>query len=68
MTWLDTGTAESLMEAGEFVKVIQNRQGLVISCPEEISWRNGWISFDELILLAREYGDSEYKHYLSNLT
>ena len=68
MTWLDTGTAESLMEAGEFVKVIQNRQGLVISCPEEISWRNGWISFDELILLAREYGDSEYKQYLSNLT
>ena len=56
------------MEAGEFVKVIQNRQGLVISCLEEISWRNGWISFDELILLAREYGDSEYKHYLENLT
>ena len=67
MTWLDTGTAASLMEAGEFVKVMQNRQGLVISCPEEISWRNGWIELEQLIKLAKAYGNSDYKDYILNL-
>ena len=67
MTWLDTGTATSLMEAGEFVKVMQNRQGLVISCPEEISWRNGWIELEQLIKLVKAYGNSDYKDYILNL-
>jgi glucose-1-phosphate thymidylyltransferase len=67
MTWLDTGTPETLMEASEFVKVIQNRQGLVISCPEEIAWRNGWIESDDLINLANDYGNSYYKNYLISL-
>lgn len=67
MTWLDAGTPETLMEASEFVKVIQNRQGLVISCPEEIAWRNGWIESDDLINLANNYGNSYYKNYLISL-
>ena len=67
MTWLDTGTPESLMEAGEFVKVIQKRQGLIISCPEEIAWRNGWIDSEKLIILADSYVNSYYKNYLLSL-
>ena len=66
-TWLDTGTPESLMEAGEFIKVIQKRQGFVVSCPEEISWRNGWISSSQLLKLAQNYGQSYYKDYLKSL-
>lgn len=67
MTWLDTGTPETLMEASEFVKVIQKRQGLVISCPEEIAWRSGWIKSNDLLNLAKGYGNSEYKNYLISL-
>lgn len=68
MTWLDTGTADSLMEAGEFVKVIQKRQGLIIACPEEISWRNGWLNKEKLISIASSYKNSEYKDYLIEIT
>ena len=67
ITWLDTGTPDSLMEAGEFVKVIQNRQGLVVSSPEEISWRNGWINDDDLIKLSENYGSSDYGSHLKSL-
>ena len=67
MTWLDTGTADSLMDAAEFVKVIQKRQGFIISCPEEISWRNGWISSGKVLELAKNYGKSDYKDYLISL-
>jgi glucose-1-phosphate thymidylyltransferase len=59
--WLDTGTFDSLAAASEFVKVIQERQGLLISCPEEIAWRQGYISIDQLRSLSGstpgEYGD-----------
>lgn len=67
ITWLDTGTPDSLMEAGEFVKVIQNRQGLVVSSPEEISWRNGWINDNDLINLSENYGSSDYGSHLKSL-
>ena len=67
MTWLDTGTADSLMEAGEFVKVIQKRQGLIISCIEEISWRNGWIDAKQLMALGKSYANSEYGKYIFEL-
>jgi len=67
ITWLDTGTPDSLMEAGEFVKVIQNRQGLVVSSPEEISWRNGWINDDDLIKLSENYGSSDYGSHIKSL-
>ena len=52
MAWLDTGTFDSLLEAGQFVHTIEKRQGFKIACPEEISWRNSWISDDKLEYLS----------------
>lgn len=63
-TWLDTGTMESLAEATEFVRVIQNRQGIAISVLEEIAFRNGWISREDLLKDARRYGKSPYGNHL----
>jgi glucose-1-phosphate thymidylyltransferase len=65
--WLDTGTPESLLEASEFVHVIEKRQGAKVACIEEISWRNGWISDKELANLANSSFNPEYKKYLLNL-
>lgn len=62
--WLDTGTVESLAEAADFVRVIQNRQGIVISAPEEIAWRNGWLTEAELLAAADHYGKSPYGEHL----
>ena len=62
--WLDTGTMESLAEATEFVRVIQNRQGVVISAPEEIAFRNGWITKESLMKSAERYGKSAYGAHL----
>ena len=62
--WLDTGTVESLAEAADFVRVIQNRQGIVISAPEEIAWRNGWRTERELLDAAAVYGKSPYGDHL----
>jgi len=67
MTWLDARTPSSLMEAAEFVKVIQNRQGLIVSSPEEMAWRNGWIGDDQLIRLSLLYGNSDYRNYPGSL-
>ncbi len=63
-TWLDTGTMDSLAEACNFVRTIENLQGVGISVPEEIAYKNGWISKDELILSAKLYGKSEYGKHL----
>lgn len=65
--WLDTGTHEAMLEAAQFVQIIENRQGMKIACPEEISWRNGWISDEELLRSAREYNKNGYGKYLENL-
>lgn len=62
--WLDTGTMDSLIEASEFVKTIQKRQGIVISAPEEIAYNNGWISKDKLLESAERYGKSVYGKHL----
>lgn len=62
--WLDTGTVDSLAEAGEYVKVIENRQGLKIACLEEISYKNGWIDRAELMKSAESYGKSPYGAHL----
>ena len=62
--WLDTGTCESLLEAGQFVETLERRQGLKIACPEEISWRNGWIDDAQLIRLASPLMKSNYGQYL----
>jgi len=63
-TWLDTGTHDSLIEAANFVQIMQKRQGLMISCLEEIAWRLGWISTDHLKNLAGPLAKSEYGKYL----
>ena len=62
--WLDTGTMESLLEASNFVEMIQNRQGIMISAPEEIAFINGWINRDELLKSAEAYGKSPYGAHL----
>lgn len=62
--WLDTGTFESLLEAAEFVHMVEKRQGVKISAPEEIAYRFGWISTDELLESAELYGKSPYGHHL----
>lgn len=66
--WLDTGTHESLMEAGEYVQTIENRQGLKICCPEEIAFINGWIDAEQLLRLAAPLSKTGYGQYLQNLT
>lgn len=65
--WLDTGTVDSLTEAGEFVKVIENRQGIKIAAIEEIAYRNGWISREKLVQAAEAYGKSAYGRHLKQV-
>ncbi len=67
MAWLDTGTFESLNEAGSFIRTIENRQGLKIGCPEEVAWRNGWISDEKLFDLGSKMKKSDYGNYLLKL-
>lgn len=62
--WLDTGTMDTLLEASDFVRMIERRQGIAISAPEEISYINGWISKDELLASAARYGKSPYGMHL----
>ena len=65
--WLDTGTMDSLAEATDFVRMIQNRQGIQISAPEEIAYKNGWINKEELLASAEKYGKSPYGQHLKNV-
>ena len=65
--WLDTGTIEALSEAGEFVKVIESRQGIQISAIEEIAYTNGWISKEKLLESAERYGKSLYGQHLKKV-
>ena len=64
--WLDTGNCDSLLEAGNFIATIQNRQGFYVSCIEEIAWRNGWISTEQLTALGKEM-KTAYGRYLERL-
>lgn len=66
--WLDTGNCDSLLEAGNFVETIQNRQGFYIACIEEIAWRNGWISYEQLRTLGKKLDKTEYGKYILSLT
>jgi glucose-1-phosphate thymidylyltransferase len=62
--WLDTGTHDSLIEAGQFIQTLEKRQGLKISCPEEIAWRSGWIDDRQLAAIAGPLAKSGYGAYL----
>lgn len=63
--WLDTGTQESLLEAGNFVRAIEERQGFKIGCLEEIGWRNGWLEGSELDARAKRFAKTPYGQYIS---
>lgn len=65
--WLDTGTMDSLFEAAEFVRVLSKRQDVTISAPEEIAYRNGWISKERLLKIAAGYGKSPYGEHLKKV-
>lgn len=65
--WLDTGTFDSLQSASNYIRVIEERQGIKIACLEEVAWRKGWISDSQLMKLAVEYGNSPYANYLNTL-
>jgi glucose-1-phosphate thymidylyltransferase len=67
VAWLDTGTPEALLQAANFVQTIQERQGLRASCPEEISFRKGWIDAKQLARLAKALEKTTYGRYLQDL-
>lgn len=67
IAWLDTGTPESLIEAASFIRAVQSRQGLMIASPEEVAWRKGYISSEQLKKLVRPFSRNTYGQYLLNL-
>jgi glucose-1-phosphate thymidylyltransferase len=67
MAWLDTGTCDSLHEAGSYIRTLEKRQGLKVGCPEEVAWRMGWITGSELEALAAPLRKSGYGDYLGQL-
>jgi len=65
--WLDTGTHESLLEAGQFIATLENRQGLKVACPEELAYRQGWIDAGQLQSLGQAMAKNGYGQYLLRL-
>jgi len=65
--WLDTGTHDSLLEASHFIATLENRQGLKVACPEEIAFRRGWITANQLETLAAPLAKNGYGQYLKRL-
>jgi glucose-1-phosphate thymidylyltransferase len=67
IAWLDTGTYQSLMDAGNFIGTIESRQGLMVACLEEIAFNAGYITADAVLEQAKRYRNTEYGNYLNNL-
>ena len=67
IAWFDTGTFDALHQAGSYIRTIEKRQGLKIGCPEEISWRNGWINDKQFLEIGLKIGNSEYLEYIKFL-
>jgi glucose-1-phosphate thymidylyltransferase len=67
VAWLDTGTHETLLQAANFIQAVQERQGLRVSCPEEIAWRSDWITSDQLLQRADSMKSSSYGQYLKQI-
>ena len=67
MAWLDTGTFDSLFEASSFIYTLEKRQGLQIGCPDEVAWRQNWISNEQLENLSNENSKNEHGKYLKGL-
>ena len=67
MTWFDTGTHDALLETASFVQTIEKRQGMQVCCPEEISYKKGWINKTQLLELSKKYMKTEYGVYLKDL-
>ena len=67
MAWLDTGTCDSLNDAGSYIRTLEHRQGLKVGCPEEVAWRQGWITADQLDQLAQPLKKSGYGSYLLSM-
>ena len=65
--WLDTGTMDSLLDAGNFISIIEKRQGTKIACPEEVAFKNGWINAEQLVAAIDKLGKSSYGQYLRHL-
>ena len=67
VAWLDTGTHQSLIDAAQFVRIVEERQGLKVCCPEEIAWRKGYITAEQLQEIAEPLEKSGYGRYLLDL-
>jgi glucose-1-phosphate thymidylyltransferase len=65
--WLDTGTHDSLLDAAGFIATLQKRQGLMVACPEEIAYRQGWISAEDVLQVAAQLSKNSYGQYLSKI-
>ena len=67
LAWFDTGTHADLLEAADFVRTVENRQGMQVSCPEEIAYRKKWIDKEKLLEISKPYLKTNYGKYLKNL-
>ena len=67
LAWIDTGNHDDLLEAGNFIKAIEKRQGMQVSCPEEIAFRKGWIDNQKLLEIAKPLNKTNYGKYLTKL-
>jgi glucose-1-phosphate thymidylyltransferase len=66
-SWLDSGTFASLHDASSYVRIVEERQGVKVGCPEEVAWRHGWLTDDELLVAAVRLKNSGYGDYLAKL-